>query len=583
MTVNVHDELTSRTVRKLDFILLPFLSLLFLVNSLDRSNIGNAETANYTRHAGLQRDDLNDAVAWFFAFFVALQPVGAAAGRKFGMSIWVPGVMTLWGICTLLHAWVRRRWQLILLRIILGTLEAGFYPTTVSYLSLFYTRYEFGRRLGLFYGSYGVAGALGGVIAFVVFSQFPTDKEPSPNRRSNPNDSWQACQVLFVVEGCLTIVIALAGFVWLPKSAGTAWFLNPEERTCAETRIAADREMSHCHKSDTVLATDVTPEVEDRFSEEEGEQSRRLLGDEELIAENRITLDPGSFTADSGLSKPEILSTILFLPMIFPILILNIASAIPSTGFSIFLPMVLTSLKLSSPLHSNILTVPPFLLASITLYIFMHWSDKSRKRLVPILASLGVIMVGLALTLLLSPPSTPVGSVMLYLCMCLLLSGCFIPSPLTVAWYAGNIPDPGKRAMVLGINGYGNLAGVVAAQIFMPKYQKDGFRIPFLITFSIILFSFVGFTALRFLLGMINGARQRYLVRWSEADLAEEHTSGLGRKHSWGERVPSLVIVGGGFWDRHVRHLVGEKLLGLDVDSSQARRGDEKVTFTYGY
>jgi hypothetical protein len=37
------EELNRRTVRKLDLYLLPFLALLFLFNSLDRSNIGNAE------------------------------------------------------------------------------------------------------------------------------------------------------------------------------------------------------------------------------------------------------------------------------------------------------------------------------------------------------------------------------------------------------------------------------------------------------------------------------------------------------------------------------------------------------------
>src|SRR6266536_1510846 len=149
--------IASRTVLKLDFILLPFLSLLFLLNSLDRSNIGNAETAHFTRDAGLEPSDVNTAMAFFFAFFVALQPVGAALGRRFGMARWVPGVMILWGLCTVAHVAVRRKWQLVALRIVIGSLEAGFYPTTVSYLSLFYTRYEFGRRLGLFYGQYAVA------------------------------------------------------------------------------------------------------------------------------------------------------------------------------------------------------------------------------------------------------------------------------------------------------------------------------------------------------------------------------------------------------------------------------------------
>ncbi|KMU91498.1 hypothetical protein CIHG_09250 [Coccidioides immitis H538.4] len=579
MTGKGHDELTSRTVRKLDLILLPFLSLLFLVNSLDRSNIGNAETANFTRDAGLQKGDLNDAVAWFFVFFVALQPVGAAAGRKFGMSVWVPSVMTLWGICTLLHVWVRKRWQLILIRIILGSLEAGFYPTTVSYLSLFYTRYEFGRRLALFYGSYGVAGALGGLLAFIVFSRFPKDGEPSTRKFEN-DDSWKPWQVLFMAEGLLTIVIALIGFFWLPKSAGTAWFLNPLERLCAEKRVVTDREMSSSRES--LLTPDAATGAIDGFSSH-GEQCRRLLEDEGVTPEAQAGNDRDNFTADAGLSKPEILSTVLFLPFIFPILILNIASAIPSTGFSIFLPIVLSSLKMASPLYANILTVPPFLLASITLYIFMHWSDKSRRRFLPILASLAVILTGLVLTLLFSPPSTSAGTAVLYFCMCLLLSGCFIPSPLTVAWYAGNIPDPGKRAIVLGINGYGNLAGIFAAQIFAPKHQEDGFRTSFLITFGIIFLSFIGFAGLRVVLGMINNARKKYLLRWSEADLVDEHVSGLGRRDGWGENVPPLVIVGGRRWDKYVRDMVGVKLLGMGVSSADVRRGDEKMTFEYGY
>lgn len=132
-------ELNRRTVRKLDFILLPFLALLFLFNSLDRSNvrslvsegaaaanilqIGNAETGNLTKDVGLKPEDLNTAVAVFFAFFVALQPVGAALGRKYGMAVWVPSCMTVWGICTALHVWVKTKWQLILLRMVIGILE----------------------------------------------------------------------------------------------------------------------------------------------------------------------------------------------------------------------------------------------------------------------------------------------------------------------------------------------------------------------------------------------------------------------------------------------------------------------------
>lgn len=115
--------MNERVVRKLDVVLLPFLSLLFLVNSLDRSNVGNAETAGFTKDAGLEPRDLNDAVALFFIVFVALQPVGAALGRRFGIVLFLPPCMLLWGICTSLHVWVHHRWQLLLIRVTIAALE----------------------------------------------------------------------------------------------------------------------------------------------------------------------------------------------------------------------------------------------------------------------------------------------------------------------------------------------------------------------------------------------------------------------------------------------------------------------------
>jgi len=97
-----HEEnakVNARVVHKLDFILLPFLSIFFLASSLDRSNVGNAESANFTEDAGLAPQDLNTSVAIFFAVFVSLQPLGAALGRNYGMVKFVPSCMIVWGFC----------------------------------------------------------------------------------------------------------------------------------------------------------------------------------------------------------------------------------------------------------------------------------------------------------------------------------------------------------------------------------------------------------------------------------------------------------------------------------------------------
>ncbi len=141
----VDARLHRTTLLKLDCLLLPFLALLFLFNALDKANvgshaspvhtptpyadasiqIGNAESAHFTADVGLHKNDVNTAVILFFCFFVTLQPVGTALGRKYGMVAWVPSCMLLWGISTALHAFVTHRWQLFTLRIIIGCLEGA--------------------------------------------------------------------------------------------------------------------------------------------------------------------------------------------------------------------------------------------------------------------------------------------------------------------------------------------------------------------------------------------------------------------------------------------------------------------------
>lgn len=53
---------------------------------------------------------------------------------------------------------------LIAMRLLIGLFEAGFYPTCVSYLSFFYTRFDLAIRIAIFYGQYAIAGAFAGAI-----------------------------------------------------------------------------------------------------------------------------------------------------------------------------------------------------------------------------------------------------------------------------------------------------------------------------------------------------------------------------------------------------------------------------------
>ncbi|KAK5132612.1 hypothetical protein LTR08_008811 [Meristemomyces frigidus] len=584
-------RLNKRTVRKLDFILLPFLALLFLLNSLDKTNVGNAESAGFTHDAGLSPKDLNTSLAFFFAFFVALQPVGAALGRKYGMARWVPACMTLWGLCTILHIWVRKRWQLIFLRVVIASLEAGFYPTAVSYLSLFYTRYEFASRLAFFYGQTAVAGALGGVLSWAVFSQFP---RPPSGPQLPPGDTvavvgkggWKGWELLFLIEGVTTMLVAFVGFFWLPHSANTAWFLGAQERMWAEQRIRLDHDnvtKTQKRRASEALRLSIT-ENDDESAEQPptismsdddnddddnaGEAHHRLLdGHIDLCAPLRrehSALSTISVTADAGLNRHDVVSAVLNYK-IWHLLVCNILSAIPATAFAVFLPLVIRQLSPSlnlSPAASNLLSAPPFAFGALVLVFFTRWSDRSRQRLVPIFWGLGLLLIGLTITVLVGRNEY----VLRYLSLCILLSGSFIASPLTVAWLTNNTPEPGKRAILLGLNGWGNLAGVFSALLFTPEDEKNGYVRSFIVTLVCVAGSFAGFIAFYVVLVRENQWREDVTSNWSEKERKREDAFGDGDVSKGGSERKRRSLWAVGTW----------------VGLGQERRGDEKLTFQYG-
>lgn len=571
-------NINRRTVRKLDLLLLPLLALLFLLNSLDKSNIGNAETAGFTHDTGLSRSDVNASMSVFFFVFVLLQPVGAALGRRFGMRRYVPICMSLWGLSTILHIYVRKKWHLILLRIMIATLESGFYPTTVSYMSLFYTKYEFAFRLGFFYGMTAVAGVLGGVLSWAIFSHYEEGGDPGqippPSLLVKRAEEWKSWEILFLIEGCMTMTVALIGFFWLPHSADTAWFFSAEEKHWAERRMKLDtpevEQSKEGHAEDSQQSSAEETAALDGTEEEVvgSEAHNQLLSGgnvHDSLRKTQSNLTGRAVTEDSGLTRQDILSAV-FNYKIWALLTVNILSAIPATAFGVLLPILVKELSPSlnlSPAASNLLSAPPFAFGAIVLFAFTIWSDRSRMRLIPIFCGLGLLLVGLLLAVV-----SPVSNYWLrYFSLCVLLSGSFIASPLTVAWLANNTPEPGKRAILLGINGWGNLAGVFMGVLFTPSDEKTGYVRSFTVLFVCAMISLAGFIAFRLALVRENRFRNKVIRSWSEEEKEREETVGdIPAPEHFAQRMARRL---------GLLHLA--ERLGLQDE----RKGDEKMTYRY--
>src|SRR5437016_11325966 len=76
----------------------------------------------------------------FFIPYIIFQFPSTVIVRKVGVRNFLAAIVCLWGITMITFGFVKKWTDLIGLRVLLGLLEAGFFPGSVYLLSTWYTR-----------------------------------------------------------------------------------------------------------------------------------------------------------------------------------------------------------------------------------------------------------------------------------------------------------------------------------------------------------------------------------------------------------------------------------------------------------
>ncbi|KAH6999049.1 major facilitator superfamily domain-containing protein [Ilyonectria sp. MPI-CAGE-AT-0026] len=213
-------------VKKLDMYLLPFLSLMYFFNAVDRSNLGNAKTDGLEADLNFTGNEYSLLILLFYIPFGTLDLPLNLLTKKFSAKWVLPSLMVTWGGIATIQIASKNFAGILVLRLILGACEAGFFAGVVFYFTLFYKRSELGFRVAIFFGSALLAAAFSGCISYGVFQIEGT--------------RLQGWQWLMLIEGILTIIVGVISFWWLPASPASAWFLNDREKAAARARTLRD-------------------------------------------------------------------------------------------------------------------------------------------------------------------------------------------------------------------------------------------------------------------------------------------------------------------------------------------------------
>ncbi|KAF5515411.1 putative transporter [Colletotrichum siamense] len=220
-----------RLLRRLDWKLIPWLCILYLLAFLDRTNIGNAKIAGMNKDLELSDGQYNAALAIFFVSYSIFEPLTNILLKKHRPSIFIPVTMMLWGTCMTLMGFVYNWSGLMAGRWFLGLTEAGMFPGVNYYLSCWYRRDEFGLRAAIFFSAAALSGSFGGALAAGI-----QHMDGVGNLRGW---SW-----IFIIEGLLTFVFGVASFWMVHDFPDEAGFLSDDDKQRLLRRLDGDQQAS---------------------------------------------------------------------------------------------------------------------------------------------------------------------------------------------------------------------------------------------------------------------------------------------------------------------------------------------------
>lgn len=220
-------KLDKALVWKMDMWLIPWLSLLYLLSFLDRTNIGNARVAKMEPDLNMGGRDYNNALTIFFISYAGFEPLTNIAIKRWSPRVFFTAIILAWGVIMTLMGVVHNKAGLLACRWFLGIAEAGLFPGVNYYLSCWYKRQELGFRAALFFSAAALAGSFGGLLAAAI-------------QQMNGVGGYAGWRWIFIIEGLMTVFVGIFCWWMVFDFPDTARFLTPEEKLRAMRRLRAD-------------------------------------------------------------------------------------------------------------------------------------------------------------------------------------------------------------------------------------------------------------------------------------------------------------------------------------------------------
>lgn len=221
----------DRVFAKCAWRLIPFMVLLYVINFLDRVNVGFA-ALTMNKDLGFSPAIYGFGAGLFFVGYFLFQVPANLILQRLGARRWIFCILAVWGVISVANAAVQGPASFYGLRFLLGIAEAGFFPGMIFYLTLWFPRSYRARFTAAFMTAVPLANIIGAPLSGLILGMSGTGQLAG----------WQW---LFVIEGLPACVLAFAVLKFLPDGPGKAPWLSADEKAMIGSRLDAEDSTTH--------------------------------------------------------------------------------------------------------------------------------------------------------------------------------------------------------------------------------------------------------------------------------------------------------------------------------------------------
>jgi MFS transporter, ACS family, tartrate transporter len=220
--MNGHDQVFLKCAWRL----IPFMMLLYLLNFLDRVNVGFA-ALTMNRDLGFTPEIYGFGAGILFFSYAFFQLPANLVFERLGARRWVFLMLAAWGVISAANAFAQGAASFYVLRFLLGAAEAGFFPGMIFYLTLWFPQAYRARFIAMFMTAQPFAFIIGGPLSSLILGM-------------DGVADLRGWQWLFLIEGLPAALLAFAVLRLLPDGPAAASWLTPGEKAEIAERLASE-------------------------------------------------------------------------------------------------------------------------------------------------------------------------------------------------------------------------------------------------------------------------------------------------------------------------------------------------------